>query len=380
MNIGAPKIKLLFVITKLELGGAQRNVLDLAAGLDRTTFAITLFTNREGLLMGEALAIPGISVKRSRFLDRSINPLKDLLAFIEIFLFIRRNNIDIVHTHSSKAGIIGRCAAAFAGTRAICHTVHGWSFNDRQFPALRSLYALFEKCAGAVTRRLIVVSENDMARGLARGIGRRMDYSLIRYGIDRAKFFRRPSRERDHAVPVIGTVACLKPQKAPDDFVRCASFVCRDFPDAQFLIAGDGIVRTELTRLIHRLGLGRNVILCGWRRDIPGFLASLDIFCLTSLWEGLPIAVLEAMAASVPIVCTDTGGIKELINHGQNGFIVPRGAMEEMASVITGLLRDKQSREQVAAAGALLGDEFSTGYMIARTERLYLELFSINTA
>jgi glycosyltransferase involved in cell wall biosynthesis len=379
MNTVMPKVNLLFVITKLELGGAQRNVLDLAAGCDRGKFNIFLFTCREGLLMEDTLAIPGVSVRRSRFLCRSLSPVKDLLALIELFVFIRRRAIDIVHTHSSKAGIIGRIAAFLAGTKAVCHTVHGWPFNDRQFPVSRFLYTQLEKCAGTVTRAFIVVSDCDRQQGLGRGIGSPQQYSLVRYGIDRSKFTRSAAASRqERAGPVIGTVACLKPQKAPHDFIRLASVVCRDFPQARFVLAGDGVLRAETARQIRALGLERNVTLCGWRRDIPEFLASLDVFCLTSLWEGLPIAVIEAMASALPVVCTDTGGVRELIAHGTNGFIVPRGDMEGMAALVTGLCRDGRLRADIGrAAAASLGTEFDMKFMIGRTERIYAELMDI---
>jgi glycosyltransferase involved in cell wall biosynthesis len=373
------KVNLLFVITKLELGGAQRNVLDLAAGCDRGKFNIFLFTCRTGLLMEDALTIPGIVVRRSCFLDRSINPFKDLCAFVELFIFIRRHAIDIVHTHSSKAGIIGRIAAFAAGAKAVCHTVHGWSFNDRQFPASRFLFTRLERMCGAVTRAFIVVSDHDRRQGLGCGIGNPRHYSLVRYGIDRPKFNGRVTERRhQRSGPVIGTVACLKPQKAPHDFVYMASVVCRDFPQAHFVLAGDGVLRAETQRQVLRLGLGRNVTLCGWRRDISAFLASLDIFCLTSLWEGLPIAVIEAMASSVPVVCTDTGGGRGLITHGTNGFILSRGGMEAMASIVTGLCKDGRLREEIGGAGtASLGKEFDAGFMIGRTERIYAELMDI---
>ncbi|MGE5308472.1 MAG: glycosyltransferase, partial [Deltaproteobacteria bacterium] len=142
------KEKLLFVITKLELGGAQKHVLDVLRSLDREQFELFLYTAREGLLVDEALSLEGVTVRRSRFLERPINPLKDLLALIELFRYIAANRFDIVHTHSSKAGILGRLAARFSGVRTVVHTVHGWSFNDLQPAFVRMLYRRLERlCA-----------------------------------------------------------------------------------------------------------------------------------------------------------------------------------------------------------------------------------------
>lgn len=121
------QIRLLYVITKLELGGAQKQLLTLIQALDKEKFIPFLFTAKEGVLIKEVAGIPSLKLKRSNFLERSINPLKDFAALLELYFFIKRNRIDIVHTHSSKAGILGRLAAKFAAVEVVLHTVHGWS-------------------------------------------------------------------------------------------------------------------------------------------------------------------------------------------------------------------------------------------------------------
>jgi glycosyltransferase involved in cell wall biosynthesis len=368
------KTNLLFVITKLELGGAQKNVLDLAARLDREKFNIFIFTARDGLLMQEARAIPGVCVTASRFLDRPLNPFKDFLALFELAAFIRRNRISVVHTHSSKGGIIGRWAAALAGVRAVCHTVHGWSFHDHQpLPAYR-LCVLAERFVAASTRRFIVVSERDLKRGLDNGISVSGRYALVRYGIERGSFS--GARPGGRGFPVIGTIACLKPQKAPLDFVRLAALVHRDFPDARFVLAGDGALRDRVMRRVREEGLEGSFTLSGWRRDIPGFLASLDVFCLTSLWEGLPIAVIEAMASSLPVVCTDTGGVRELIRDGANGFIVAPGDIEGMAKTLGRLLNDGELRRRIGRSASELPEDLDIGTMVRRTQQVYEEMLN----
>jgi glycosyltransferase involved in cell wall biosynthesis len=371
------KANLLLVVTKLELGGAQTNVLDLAAGIDRSTFNPFLFTCRDGLLMREASLIPGLSIHRSAWLDRPIDPLKDLFACFELRDHILRNRIDIVHTHSSKAGIIGRFAARLAGGRAICHTVHGWSFNDFQPAPVRRFCQGLERAAARESGRLICVSRYDRDRGLALGIGEEKKYRLIPYGIDTARFSGQ-GRKREGSL-VIGTVACFKPQKAPLDFVRLASLVCREIPQAVFMVAGDGVLRPAVERRVRRLGLEKNVVLCGWRRDIPEFLSSLDVFCLSSLWEGLPIAVIEAMASGLPAVCTDTGGVRELVREGENGFIVSRHDMNAAAAAVIRLLRDPALRERMGARAAEAARGFGKELMLAKTQELYHDLIDTYT-
>src|SRR4030042_947679 len=160
------RINLLYVITELELGGAQKQLLSLINQLNKEKYRPFLLTAREGLLLPQALSIPGITIKKSRWLTRPINPFKDLLALVEIYRFIKRNNIRIVHTHSSKAGILGRLAARLAKTRVIIHTVHGWSFNHHQSILVRFFFVWLERLVARFTDKLIVVSDYDKQKGL----------------------------------------------------------------------------------------------------------------------------------------------------------------------------------------------------------------------
>ena len=182
------KINLVYIITKLELGGAQKQLLSLIRQLDREKFNVFLFTAREGLMMQDALSIPDLTLSKSRCLERAINPLKDILALIEIYLFIKKNKADIVHTHSSKAGILGRLAAGFAKVNLVLHTVHGWSFNDYQPGWKRGFFIWLERLAAAFTHKIIVVSQHDKVKGLANRIGSDYQYHLIRYGISYSDF------------------------------------------------------------------------------------------------------------------------------------------------------------------------------------------------
>jgi len=371
------KINLLYVITKLELGGAQKQLLSLIQGLDRARYNIFLFAAREGILMDDALAVPGLRVHRSLFLERAVNPFLDIPAFFELAFFIRREKIDIVHTHSSKAGILGRFAAAAAGVRAIYHTVHGWPFHDFQFPPARWFFVSLERCAAAVTTRIIVVSEHDKTRGLKYGIGCDGRYSLVRYGIDAAAFEEaipaaRKSLGIPEGVPVAAMISCFKPQKAVQDLITVARDVCAVRKDALFMIAGDGTRRRAISKLIRAYGLKGNVLLLGWRRDIPEILASCDVFILTSLWEGMPIAVIEAMAASRPVIVTDTGGVRELVRDGDTGFIVPCRDTGAMSRRLLTLFHDPAMRARIGnKARDSLKDDYSARRMAQETQRLY---------
>jgi glycosyltransferase involved in cell wall biosynthesis len=376
------RIKLLYIITKLELGGAQKQLLDLISSLDKERFDPFLFTAKNGILLPQAHAIKGLSIKQSRFLERNINPLKDLLASIEIYRFIKKNNIRIVHTHSSKAGILGRLAARLANVKIIIHTVHGWSFNDYQSPISRKLFIHLEKMIGKFTDRLVVASYHDKQKGLKNNISSDNGYTLIRYGIDYAKFkIEVHSTKEELGIGandfVVTNISCFKPQKSPCDFIKLAYLVNKEFPNTKFLLVGDGILRKEIEKLVLKLNLQKQIILTGWRRDIPEILSITDVLVLTSLWEGLPIVVLEAMAAARPIIATDTGGVGEVVIEDKTGFLVPCRGIKKMSEKLVVLIKNESFRRQIGeAAKNNLGYNFTLENMAKYNQDLYKGLMS----
>src|SRR3989338_6208181 len=374
------KINILYVITKLELGGAQKHLLSLITNSDKSKYNIFLFTAQEGLLLNDALAISGLSIKTSSNLTRPINFFKDLLALLEIYNFIKKHNIDIVHTHSSKAGIIGRLAAKLAKTKIIIHTVHGWSFNDYQPFSLRIFFLCLERFVAQFTNALIVVSYSDREKGLRNHIGKDNKYMLIRYGINLNKFKANDCQIKEELGLnkddlVVGMISCLKPQKSPGDFIKLAYLVNKTIADVKFILIGDGILRKGIERLILKFKLQKQVTLLGWRNDIPAVLSAIDIFVLTSLWEGLPITALEAIASLKPVVATDTGGISEIIQEGKTGFLVPPRDMNNMAEKLKMLLGDESLRRRIAQkARDSLNHDFTIDDMVRNTQDLYEDL------
>jgi len=375
------KTNLLYVITKLELGGAQKQLLSLIRSLDKERFDILLFTACDGLLLKEASCIKGLTLRKSRYLERPINPLKDLLALIEIYRFIKKNNIDIVHTHSSKAGILGRFAAKLAKVKFVIHTVHGWSFNDYQPILSRIFFICLERFSAHFTDKLIVVSHYDKQKGLKNRIGDEGKYKLIRYGIEYTEFFRADGKIKEElginsTDLVVGMISCFKPQKSPQDFIKLSFLVNQIFPNVKFLLVGDGVLRNQIKKLINNFKLQDKVILTGWRKDISRILSAIDIFVLTSLWEGLPIVVLEAMSANLPVVATHTGGIEEVIIEDKTGFLVSPSNMNTMSEKIAILLKDESLRRQMGQnAKNNLGIQFTVQNMVRNNQDLYVSLF-----
>jgi len=378
-----PKINLLYIITKLELGGAQKQLLELIRGLDKEKYNIFLFTAKNGLLVNEALAVEGLVLKMSGFLERPVNIFKDLAAFFEIRSFVKRNKIQIVHTHSSKAGILGRLAAGSIRETVIFHTVHGWSFHDYQPKAVRYFYMALERLCANFTSKIIVVSNSDKEKGLRNSIGKKEQYCLIRYAINFNEFAKtdlKSSARRalglNEADLVVGTVACFKPQKSPLDFINIAGCLTNEFPGVKFIMVGDGCLREKIYLSIKNFNLDGRITLTGWRNDVALILSAFDIFVLTSLWEGLPIAVMEAMAAGVPVVATDTGGIKDVIQDGQSGYLAKPKDNKAICERIKELLANSQKRDEFArlAKKRISSREFSLNSMVKNTEELYFNL------
>lgn len=371
---------ILFVITKLELGGAQKHLLSLIDNLDIKKYKIFVFTAQKGLLLPKITARKEVITKKSTFLDRPIHPVKDLFALIEIYFFIKKNKITLVHTHSSKAGILGRFAAKLAKVEVVIHTVHGWSFNDFQHWVIRNIYIYLEKTAAKFTHKLIVVSNYDKQKGLNNKIGENNKYQVIYYGINFSEFNQKKSCFRtDNAISkdtlIVGTIGCLKPQKCPQDFIRLAYLTLQQIPNIKFVLAGNGVLLNKINLEIKKLGLQKSIILTGWRDDIADILSCIDIFVLTSLWEGLPISVLEAMLMSKPVIATDTGGIKEVIKQTESGFLVKPHDIKNMAEILITLLKDKKSRETIGEnAKNYLCLNFQLQNMIAANQKLYDEL------
>ncbi len=376
-------IRVLFVLTKPELGGAQKHVLSLLENIDKTLFELNLYTAKNGYLAESFCSLPGVRVFFSSFLDRDFSPFKDILALIDLYFFIKKNRFEIVHTHSSKAGVIGRIAARLAGVKFIVHTVHGWSFNSYQSKYAYWIAVALERLCARFTHVLIVVASMDQARGLKLAIKPLDAYVLIRCGI-RFNDYQRPVasnrmiRTRLGISPdcqIVGTVACWKPQKDPLSFLRMAKELKQTIPEVKFLMVGDGVFKVKINSFLHDNDLVSDVILTGWRDDIPDILSIMDVFILTSLYEGLPVVVLEAMAANIAVIATDTGGVGDVIIPGETGELVEPGNYPAMTAKVAFLLKNTAIRQRLAINANLkvMSEEFSIEGTSRSIEQVYLQ-------
>jgi len=377
--------KVLHPITRLIIGGAQENTMLTAQLLRADGWEVDVVsgpqTGSEGSLI-ETVRERGIPLILEPTLVREVNPVKDFLAIFRLARLMRQGKYSIVHTHSSKAGIVGRWAAKLAGVPIIVHTVHGWGHHDYQHPLVRAYYILLEKITLPITDKLIAVTGKDIDKGLRDGIGKRSDYLVIRSGIELDRFGHpQVPRETTRAAwgipadaPLIGSVTRLSPQKAPLDFVRAAALVAQRYPNAYFMMVGDGPLRGEVEQLATELGIANRLVLTGLRRDVPELLAAFDLFALSSLWEGLPRVLLQAMATSLPVVATACDGSAEAIETGVNGFLVPPGEPTQLAERLCDLLEQPALAQQMGSAGYARVEEFSDRGMVKAIAALYAEL------
>ncbi len=382
-----PKRRVLHPITRLIIGGAQENTMltadyhnHLPEYADRYQVDIVSGpqTGPEGSLIEETRQ-RGINLTLMPELVREVSLANDLQAVFKLRRMMKQGQYDIVHTHSSKAGVLGRLAAKMAGVPLIVHTVHGWSFHDQMSPRKLRFYVALEKIGHACGHASIVVAPPDIAKGVAQGIGRAEDYTLIRSGIELDRFGHpavpRETMRQQLGIPpdalVVGSVTRLSAQKAPLDLVETFTAVGQHRPNTWFVIVGDGPLRPEVEAALATRGLTERVILTGLRRDVPELLATFDIFTLTSLWEGLPRVLPQAMATGLPIVCTAADGSAEAVQDGVNGFLVPRNQPDVAAQKLITLLDDPALRHQMGTAGRERVPPFSARQMAADIDRLY---------
>jgi glycosyltransferase involved in cell wall biosynthesis len=318
---------------------------------------------------------------------RAISPRSDLAALWRLVGLFRRERFDIIHLHSSKAGFLGRLAARIAGvSAAVVYSPHGLSFLGDQPPARRWLFRTLERLAGRLGDRIIAVSPGEHEHILRARLAPAERVVCIENGVppvelptsyDRAAQRRALGQAGDG--PLIGTVARLSRQKNPELFLQAAARVLRNLPDARFVWCGGGELADAAQQQAHELGLAQACRLLGHRDDSGEILAALDVFWLTSDYEGWPLAPLEAMALSVPIVATDVVGTHDLLRGGA-GLLVPHGDAAALASTTVTLLQSPERLAALARAGHEFYREYGTAQrMIRALEHFYEDLVAGRT-
>jgi glycosyltransferase involved in cell wall biosynthesis len=379
------KTKVFHVITKLELGGAQKVTLMTLERLPKDRYELGLVTGPEGLLVEWANRIPGLKRVWLPSLVREVRPIEDVVALFSLYRLFRREKPTVVHTHSAKAGILGRWAAKLAGVPLIFHTAHGFGFNDTMRPAVKGFYVWIERLTAKITTRFVVVSHANAERAEQSGILKQGDWLLCRDAISVNEFMQPGPRRRklsEWKIPenklVVGMIACLKPQKSPVDFVDVAARVLKQSRNVHFVLAGDGELRPHVEKRIQEQGISEHFTLLGWQKEseMPEVYRNLDVVVLTSLWEGLPCVFSEAMAGELPIVATNVDGAREAIVHEDNGFLHRPHDVEGMAQSVLKLIENAELRQSMGKRGKSRVMEFDISTSVANLETAYRECLS----
>jgi glycosyltransferase involved in cell wall biosynthesis len=378
------QIKVLHIITKLEFGGAQGNTIYTVAHLDKNLFDAKLAAGPGGILDGKVPAAAMIYAPR---LARAINPVNDFLAFLDLLSIIRKEKPDIAHTHSSKAGILGRLAARLAGVPIIVHTFHGFGFHERQNALKKYFFICLEKLCGLFSDSLIFVSGANMDYARKYDLGAESKYALIRSGIPLKDYpapVDRAAKRRELGVPensvLVVSLGNLKPQKNPAHFFAAARRLAGTHKNAVFIFVGGGEDLETMRGMAKSADLEQRLFFTGWREDSAAILAAADIFALTSLWEGLPRSLVEAIKSGLPSVCYKTDGVADLLYDGTNGYLVEPGDIDTFCLRLKDLIEDPALRGKMAseAAAADLSD-FDIDYMVRQQEALYVRLLKGKT-
>jgi glycosyltransferase involved in cell wall biosynthesis len=388
-------VRVTHIITRLVVGGAQENtvatVLGLhnrsAGGLPASSIKVNLIsgptTGPEGSLESEFKNSPEILTIVPQ-LVRPIHPLKDFLALRKLEMIFREQKPDIIHTHSGKAGILGRLAAIRAGVPIIIHTIHGPSFGKFQNGLSNFIFRAAEKYAARATTHFIVVADAMKNQYLAAGIGKPDQHTKIFSGFPLGPFLAAKNdlelRKQFGIAPddfVVGKIARIFKLKGHDDLFAVAPELVRKNPKMKFLLVGDGEWRSRFENLAKSLGLEKHFIFTGLvpPNEVPKYVGIMDALVHLSLREGLPRALPQALAAGKPVVAYNCDGAREVCLDGQTGFLIQRGDLKNLTEKIIRLANDARLREQFDSHGQnFVRENFSVEQMVDSTYDLYLKL------
>lgn len=374
-------LHVVYVLTKLELGGAQKVCLSLLQGIQEAQSA-SLISGNQGVLTEQAKKFDHVflldSFKREVSLFSLFAEMKNFFAITVIIKNLKKKYPNIVvHTHSTKAGLIGRWAAFFAGVKKRVHTVHGYGFHERQSKIRWLVIYLLELITSFITTSFVCVSHKDRSTGTKLFPRFARKSTIIRAAVDWNSFII-PGKKTSYnheKIFTIGTISCLKPQKNIIDLLKAFNYALTHLSEKniQLEIIGDGEQRTLIEKFIKTHNLSQHVTLHGWQKNVAPILRTWNIFSLSSLWEGLPCAVIEARLQHLPVVAYNVGGISEVITSGENGFLINPGEWKTLGEKLAQIAQDPSLFNSLASHRENLND-FKNDTMIAKHLNLYHSL------
>lgn len=381
------RIKIVRIIARLNIGGPAVNANILSSYLDRDLFEtkVVYGTLAEGEAdLSHAMRSSGVEMELVPELGREISVFDDLIAFFKILTILRRERPDIVHTHTAKAGTLGRMAAILSGVKVRIHTFHGNVFRHYFGPLKTALFIFIEKALGRFTTRTIAVSRKQRLELVE-------EFKIVPYekceviplGIEISRLRETGNRiarglrdEFDMSDSlVVGVMGRLVPIKNHKMFIMAAERVRRRRPDmkVRYVIIGDGPLREELKRFSESLGIGGVFHFTGWREDLWNVYRDLDVVALTSLNEGTPLSLIEALAMGKAIIATDVGGVSDIIDDGASGLLFAKDDLDGFVGGLIRLLEDRDLRTAMGREAVKRSAAFDKDNLVRATTRLYLD-------
>ena len=388
------KIKVIHVITRFDKGGAAENTLLTVKGLDSSRYEVILIRGlsyESNMGPSEIRAVEtcledagrkGVRILTIPELVRRIYPLSDLRAFFKLIRIFREERPHIVHTHTSKAGLLGRWAARLAGVPVIIHTPHGhvfWGYFNRWKTAV---YIFLERLTATITDRIITLTGQEKKDHLRYHIARENKFTVIHSGVDLSRFANVQAHgtemKKKLGIPkgtfVVGTVGRLTAIKGHKYLIEAARKILLTRPDMTFIFLGDGELMNDLKSQAASSGIYDKVRFLGWREDVAEVMSTFDLFVLPSLNEGMGKVLVEAMAMGKPIIASHVGGISDLVKNEENGLLVPPEDAEAIARSILILHSSPMKRKEMGEKGKAIAVEYGADSMVQKIDRLYGEL------
>jgi glycosyltransferase involved in cell wall biosynthesis len=379
------KIKILRVISRMNIGGPAIHVTLLTEKLQAPDYESILVTGSLGAEEGDMMYYAhehGVSPVIIPHMARSLNPFRDFMTFWRLYRLMVKHKPDIVHTHTSKAGFVGRWAAKLAGVPVIVHTFHGHTFHSYFSPAVSRVFITLEQITAKISDTIIALTQG-LRRELTETyhITRKERMIVLPLGLDLERFARTPRKEGKFReawgipadAPLIGIAGRFVPIKNHPMFLEAAAMIKAQKPNAHFVMVGDGELRHQVEAKIKELGLTGSITLTGWQEDMTLPYADMNVFVMTSLNEGTPVTVIEALAAGCPVVATAVGGLPDLLDGGAFGTLVPSRDVEALTKAILQMLDNPPNT--TAAQNAML-DRYGIDRLVRDLDSLYKGLLT----
>lgn len=385
------RVKVVHIITRMILGGAQENTLLTCRGLhENPDYDVTLVTGPalgpEGELLSEAERL-GLRVIIVPEMRRAIHPWRDYVSLRELRRILREIRPQVVHTHSSKAGILGRRAAHAERVPVVVHTIHGLPFHPYEKGWRNALYVRLERAAARWSDKIVCVADAMADQAVAAGVADRAKFVTVYSGMDAEAFLecdwqRRAMRSRlgirDDEF-VIGKIARLFELKGYEYVIEAAKQIRDAHPNVRFLFVGDGILREQLEAQARRLGVRDWILFAGLvpASQVPTYLSAMDALVHASLREGLARVLPQALLAGKPVVSFDVDGAREVVVHGETGYLVPPKSVQGLVVSLCEMIENPQKAAAMAAKGReLCRERFRWQTMVGRLDALYRELLA----